>query len=222
MTDAAVRAAQAIGYVNAGTVEFLLVPDGKFYFLEVNTRLQVEHPVTECVTGLDLVQLQIMIAAGHALPVEVREAKLRGHAIEARLYAEDPRQGYLPSAGALHRFRLPELPGLRLDSAVRESAVISPYYDSMLAKVIVHAPTRAEAAERLGYALTRAEIHGLHTNRELLVRTLAHPEFLRGQTDTHFLERNDAAALSAPLGDIDVERDSCRRRGPLCPGPAPT
>ena len=140
MTDAAVRGAQAIGYVNAGTFEFLLTPDGKFYFLEVNTRLQVEHPVTECVTGLDLVRLQILVAAGEPLPVEAREAKLCGHAIEARLYAEDPRRDYLPSAGALDRFRLPEGADVRLDSAIDESGVVSPYYDPMVAKVIAQAP----------------------------------------------------------------------------------
>jgi acetyl-CoA carboxylase biotin carboxylase subunit len=206
MTDAAVRAAKAIGYVNAGTIEFLLTPDGKFYFLEVNTRLQVEHPVTECITGLDLVRLQIMVAAGQPLPPEACAATMHGHAIEARLYAEDPRQDYLPSAGTLHRFRFPAEAGIRVDSAVSEVAIISPYYDSLLAKVIVHAPTRAEAARRLSRALARAQIHGLRTNRELLVRTLEHPDFLRGQTDTHFLERHDAVTLAAPMGDDHAER----------------
>ncbi len=204
MTGAAVRAAKEIGYVNAGTVEFLLTPDGKFFFLEVNTRLQVEHPVTECITGLDLVRLQILVAAGEPLPLEAREAVMRGHAIEARLYAEDPRAGYLPSAGTLHRFRIP--PGVRVDSAIDETAVISPYYDSMLAKVIVHAPARDEAARKLARALTSAQIHGLATNRELLVRTLEHSEFRDGYMDTDFLERHDPAQLAAPLGDRGVER----------------
>jgi propionyl-CoA carboxylase alpha chain len=201
LANAALRVAKEIGYVNAGTVEFLLAPDGRFYFLEVNTRLQVEHPVTECVTGLDLVRLQILIAAGEPLPAEVQNATVRGHAIEARLYAEDPRQAYLPSAGKLHRFRLPEGQGIRVDSAIGEVAVISPYYDSLLAKVIAHAPTRAEAARRLSRALAAAQIHGLRTNRELLVRILEHPEFLHGQTDTHFLIRHDPSALGEPLGD---------------------
>ena len=206
MTDAAVRAAKAIGYVNAGTVEFLLTPDGKFYFLEVNTRLQVEHPVTECVTGLDLVRLQILVAAGEPLPAEVHAAKMHGHAIEARLYAEDPEHDYRPSAGKLLRFRLPAAAGIRVESAVGDTAVISPYYDSLLAKVIAHAPTRAEAARRLSHALARAHIHGLRTNRDLLVRTLEHPDFQQGRTDTHFLERHDAAALGAPLADQPAER----------------
>ena len=206
ITSAAVRGAKEIGYVNAGTVEFLLTPEGKFYFLEVNTRLQVEHPVTECVTGLDLVRLQILVAAGEPLPAELADPAMHGHAIEARLYAEDPQQDFMPVAGKLSRFRLPAEDGIRVESAIDESAVVSPYYDSMLAKVIVHAPTRAEAARRLGRALAQAQIHGLRTNRELLVRTLAHEEFLAGQTDTDFLKRNDAAALAAPLGDVAVER----------------
>jgi acetyl-CoA carboxylase biotin carboxylase subunit len=206
MADAAVRAAKQIGYVNAGTVEFLLTPERKFYFLEVNTRLQVEHPVTECVTGLDLVRLQILVAAGEPLPEEARHAKLNGHAIEARLYAEDPRRGYLPAAGMLHRFRFADDDGVRIESALGDAAEVSPYYDPLLAKLIVHAPTRAEAARRLGRALARARIHGLRTNRELLVRVLEHPEFLAGDTDTHFLERHDPKELSEPLGDERVER----------------
>ncbi len=201
LTSAALRAAKEIGYVNAGTVEFLLAPDGKFYFLEVNTRLQVEHPVTECVTGLDLVRLQILVAAGEPLPDEVHNVAARGHAIEARLCVEDPRHDYLASAGRLHRFRFPHESGIRVDSAIGETGVISPYYDSLLAKVIAYAPTRAEAARRLNRALAGAQIHGLRTNRELLVRTIEHPEFLEGRTDTHFLVRHDPVALSAPLGD---------------------
>ena len=207
MTDAAVRAAKAIGYVNAGTVEFLLTPDGKFYFLEVNTRLQVEHPVTECVTGLDLVRLQILVAAGEPLPA----GSSRGH--DARPCHRSPAVCRRPAArlSALGRHAAPlshSRPRPASASTRRSTtpAVISPYYDPMLAKVIVHAPTRAEAARRLSHALARAQIHGLRTNRELLVRTLEHPDFLRGQTDTHFLERHDPAALAAPLGDDHAER----------------
>lgn len=206
ITGAAVRAAKAIGYVNAGTVEFLLTPDRTFYFLEVNTRLQVEHPVTECVTELDLVRLQILVAAGEPLPDEVRSAGISGHAIEARLYAEDPRHNYRPSAGKLHRLRLPAMSGLRVDSAIDDAGTVSPFYDPMLAKIIVHAPSRSDAVRRLAQALRRAKIHGLATNRELLVRTLEHPEFLSGAIDTHFLDRHDAAALAAPLGDEQVQR----------------
>jgi acetyl/propionyl-CoA carboxylase alpha subunit len=205
MTSAAVRGAKAIDYVNAGTFEFLLTPERKFYFLEVNTRLQVEHPVTELLIGLDLVRLQILVAAGEPLPPEVFQARSSGHAIEARLCAEDPREDYRPAAGTLHRFEIPTAAGVRVDAAIDESAVVSPYYDSMLAKVIVHAPTRAEAAKRLSRALTQARIHGLRTNRELLVRVLEHPDFLSGNTDTHFLERHDPVALAAPLADASVE-----------------
>jgi acyl-CoA carboxylase subunit alpha len=199
MGDAAVRAGREIGYVGAGTVEFLLRADGQFFFLEVNTRLQVEHPVTECVTGLDLVRLQILVAQNEPLPAEALQPSLRGHAIEARLCAEDPREGFLPTSGTLHRFEIPQAAGVRVDAGVGDGAVISPYYDSLFAKVIAHAPTRAEAARRLAAALRRAKIHGPTTNRELLVRILEHEEFLAGQIDTHFLQRHDPATWSAPL-----------------------
>jgi acetyl/propionyl-CoA carboxylase alpha subunit len=205
MADAAVRAAREIGYTGAGTVEFLLAPDGKFYFLEVNTRLQVEHPVTEMITGLDLVRLQILVAAGEPLPPEAHQAAINGHAIEARLYAEDPRQNYLPSAGMLHRLRIPPAEGIRVDAAIDTSGTVSPFYDPLVAKIIAHGPTRTEAARRLASALRRAHIHGVHTNRELLVRTLEHPEFLEGRTDTHFLVRHDPAVLAAPLADERAE-----------------
>ncbi len=206
MTDAAVRGAKAIDYVNAGTFEFLLTPERKFYFLEVNTRLQVEHPVTEMVTGLDLVRLQILVAAGEPLPPEAHQATVTGHAIEARLCAEDPRQDYRPAAGKLHRFRISASEGVRVDSAIDDAGFVSPFYDSMLAKVIVHAPTREEAAKCLSRVLADAQIHGLQTNRELLVRTLTHRDFLAGETDTHFLERHDPVALGAPLGDVATEQ----------------
>jgi len=202
---AAVTAARAIGYVNAGTVEFLLLPDGRFAFLEVNTRLQVEHPVTELVTGLDLVRLQLLVADGHALPPEVLEAVLRGHAIEVRLYAEDPTRDWQPSAGRLHRFAVPTGPGLRTDSGVEDGSEVSSYYDPMLAKVIAYGATRDEAARALAGALERARIHGVTTNRDLLVRILRHPEFLAGDIDTGFLERHDPAVLGAPLADAAAE-----------------
>jgi propionyl-CoA carboxylase alpha chain len=191
MTEAAVRLAQAIGYVGVGTVEFLLAPNGDFFFLEANTRLQVEHPVTEAVTGLDLVALQLRIAEGAPLPREVVEARLDGHAIEARLYAEDPAEGFLPQTGTLHRFRIDG--GVRVDSGVEDGSTVSPHYDALLAKVIAWAPTRDEAARKLAAALRGARIHGAQTNRDLLVAVLEHPEFLGGGVDTQFLERLDLA-----------------------------
>jgi propionyl-CoA carboxylase alpha chain len=202
----AVTAARAIGYVGAGTVEFLLLPDGSFAFLEVNTRLQVEHPVTEFVTGLDLVRLQLLVAEGQPLPPDVLDAEIRGHAIEVRLYAEDPTLSWQPSAGHLHRFSVPLGPGVRLDSGVEDGSDVSPYYDPMLAKVIAHAPTRSEAARALAGALDRAQIHGVTTNRDLLVRILRHPEFLSGDIDTGFLIRHDPAVLGAPKATAEIEQ----------------
>jgi acetyl/propionyl-CoA carboxylase alpha subunit len=203
---AAVTVARTIGYVNAGTVEFLLLPDGSFAFLEVNTRLQVEHPVTELVTGLDLVRLQLLVADGAALPPEVLEAAVTGHAIEVRLYAEDATRGWQPSAGRLHRFTIPASPAIRVDSGVESGSEVSVHYDPMLAKVIAHAPTRHEAARALAGALERARIHGVTTNRDLLVRILRHPEFLAGDFDTGFLERHDPAVLGAPLAGSAARR----------------
>jgi acetyl/propionyl-CoA carboxylase alpha subunit len=203
---AAVTAARAIGYENAGTVEFLLLPDGRFAFLEVNTRLQVEHPVTELVTGLDLVRLQLLVAEGQALPPEVCSPTRRGHAIEARLYAEDATRAWQPSAGTLWRFEITSAPGLRVDSGVESGSVVSPHYDPMLAKVIAWAPSRDEAARHLAAALTGARLHGVTTNRDLLVRVLRHPEFLSGEIDTGFLERHDPAELGRPLADAEAER----------------
>ncbi len=203
---AAVRGAKAIDYTNAGTFEFLLTPEGTFYFLEVNTRLQVEHPVTEFITGLDLVRLQILVAAGEPLPPEVFDLRPRGHAIEVRLCAEDPRHDYRPVAGRLSRCEVPSGDGLRVDSALDGAGDVPPYYDSMLAKVIAHAPTRNEAAARLAHALREARLHGLVTNRELLVRVLESDEFIEGATDTGFLSRHDATKLGAPLVTETDER----------------
>ena len=153
LTAAAVAAGWAIGYIGAGTVEFVLDREGNFYFLEMNTRLQVEHPVTEEVTGLDLVELQLRIAEGEPLPRQVREARINGHAIEVRLYAEDVPAGFVPTTGTLHRFTFAEAPGIRVDTGFRDGSVVSPHYDAMLAKVIAHGPTRADAARRLARAL---------------------------------------------------------------------
>ncbi len=203
---AAITVARTIGYVNAGTVEFLVLPDGSFAFLEVNTRLQVEHPVTELVTGLDLVRLQLLVADGLALPAEVTEATVSGHAIEVRLYAEDATRQFQPSAGRLTRFRFPDPAGVRIDSGVEDGSEVSVHYDPMLAKVIAHAPTRHEAARALAGALERAQLHGVTTNRDLLVRILRHPEFLAGDIDTGFLVRHDPAELGAPLADAATTR----------------
>jgi acetyl/propionyl-CoA carboxylase alpha subunit len=203
---AAVAAGDAIGYAGAGTVEFVLAPTGEFFFLEVNTRLQVEHPVTELVTGLDLVRLQIQVARGEPLPPQEELPPARGHAIEARLYAEDPAREFLPSTGRLLRFEIPDLPGLRVDSGVEAGSEIGPHYDPMLAKLIAWAPSRGEAAEKLAAALFQARLHGVRTNRDLLVRILRHPEFLAGAADTGFLERHPPSRLGAPLADADAER----------------
>ena len=221
LMEAAVAAARQVGYVNAGTVEFVVDQEGEPFFLEMNTRLQVEHPVTEAVTGLDLVRLQLLIAGGAPMPAEVHaavEAGPQGHAIEARLYAEDPARGWMPSTGTLHRFDLvapgtaereaagPSDVELRVDSGVESGSVVSPHYDPMLAKFIAQAPTRAEAAAALAAALARSRIHGPVTNRDLLVRVLRHPAFLAGNTDTGFLDRHGLDQLAAPLADLDTRR----------------
>ncbi len=197
LAAAAVTAGQAIDYTGAGTVEFVLDRDGSFYFLEMNTRLQVEHPVTEEVTGLDLVELQLRIAEGEPLPLAAREAAIAGHAIEVRLYAEDVPAGFVPATGTLHRFAISPAPGIRVDTGFRDGSVVSPHYDAMLAKVIAHGRTRADAARRLARALEKAEIHGVTTNRDLLVAILREPGFLAGATDTGYLTRHDPAALAA-------------------------
>ncbi|MEU4742705.1 biotin carboxylase N-terminal domain-containing protein [Actinosynnema sp. NPDC023658] len=189
--DAATKAARAIGYVGAGTVEFLFTDDGSFHFLEVNTRLQVEHPVTEEVFGVDLVAWQLAIAEGARLPAEPPAPN--GHAVEARLYAEDPAHDWRPASGTLHRFAVPD--GVRVDSGVEDGSEVGVHYDPMLAKVIAWAPTRHAAIRKLAAALDRAELHGLVTNRDLLVRTLRHPEFGAGNTHTGFL---DAHGLTTP------------------------
>lgn len=190
----AVAAARAVGYVGAGTVEFLVAGD-RAYFLEMNTRLQVEHPVTEAVFGLDLVALQLRIAEGAALPAEPPAPS--GHAVEARLYAEDPARDWAPQTGALHALDVPRGDGLRVDAGYAGGDTIGVHYDAMLAKVIAHAPTRAEAVRRLAHALVRARVHGPVTNRDLLARSLRHPDFVAGRLDTGFYERN-LTALTAP------------------------
>jgi propionyl-CoA carboxylase alpha chain len=203
---AAVAAGKAIGYTNAGTVEFVLDPEGRFWFLEVNTRLQVEHPVTELVTGLDLVALQLDVAAGHPLPPAATRATVTGHAIEARLYAEDVPAGYLPTSGTFHRLRVPEWDGVRVDAGYVDGSTVTPFYDAMLAKVIAWGATRDEARRRLARALESAELDGPVTNRALLVETLRTDDFAAGRTDTAFLERHDPVRLGAePHDETTVE-----------------
>jgi acetyl/propionyl-CoA carboxylase alpha subunit len=203
---AAVAAARAIGYVGAGTVEFVLEPDGRFWFLEVNTRLQVEHPVTELVTGLDLVELQLRVAAGEPLPSEALGAALAGHAVEARLYAEDVPAGFVPATGTLHRLLVPGGPGIRVDAGYEDGSVVPPYYDAMLAKVLAWGPTRAAALRRLADTLARAEIAGVATNRDLLVRVLRHPDVAAGRYDTGFLERHPPEVIGAALAGPEARR----------------
>lgn len=188
MGEAAVQAAAAIGYVGAGTVEFLLGADGEFYFLEMNTRLQVEHPVTEMVTGQDLVEWQLRIADGESLPCTQDELSQTGHAIEVRLCAEDPTQDYLPQTGAVLRWDLPELAGVRVDHGLRRGGEISPYYDSMVAKVIAHGADRAAAIRRLRQGLRQLRLHGVQTNQDYLDAILAEEDFASGEFHTGYVE----------------------------------
>ena len=209
---AARLAATAVGYTGAGTVEFLADEDGEFFFLEMNTRLQVEHPVTELTTGLDLVELQLGVADGEALPATPPQTT--GHSIEARLYAEDPARSWQPQAGQIHHFDVPGTAthfgpltqiGIRLDSGVIDGSEVSIHYDPMLAKVISFAPTRSRAVQVLADTLARTRVHGLRTNRDLLVNVLRHPGFLAGDIDTAFFDTHGLDRLAAPLaGEREV------------------
>jgi acetyl-CoA carboxylase biotin carboxylase subunit len=199
MGEAAVKAAKAVGYSGAGTVEFIAdASDGlkadRFWFMEMNTRLQVEHPVTEAITGLDLVEWQLRVAAGEKLPLTQIEIPLNGHAIEARLYAEDPQHDFLPSTGTLERLHLPD-DAVRVDSGVREGDAVTPFYDPMIAKVIAHAQTHAGAAAKLAHALEETQIAGLRTNNAFLIRALKQPEFIAGEIDTGFIPRHQAELI---------------------------
>jgi len=213
--EAARAAAGAVGYVGAGTVEFLYDPaSDRFWFLEMNTRLQVEHPVTELVHGVDLVALQLVVAEGRPVPPAAAPS---GHAVEARLYAEDPAGGYQPQSGVLTAFELPVTPGLRVDAGVRAGSEVSTFYDAMLAKVVVHAPSRAQAARALAGVLARARIHGVTTNRDQLVAVLREPDFLAGEISTSFLAEH-LPPDARPVGDHAVaaalalaERDRATR-----------
>jgi len=205
MGAAAVAAAKAVGYVGAGTVEFIadasdgLKPDA-FYFMEMNTRLQVEHPVTEMITGLDLVEMQLRAAAGEPLGLTQGDVAMAGHAVEARLYAEDPASGFLPQTGRLHRLAWPdESEHLRIDTGVEQGANISPYYDPMIAKLIAWGPSRQAALNRLARALERTEILGLRSNLGFLERLVRHPDFAAARIDTSFIDGHLAELVEEAL-----------------------
>jgi 3-methylcrotonyl-CoA carboxylase alpha subunit len=206
MGEAAVACGKAIGYQNAGTVEFILAPDRSFYFLEVNTRLQVEHPVTECVTGLDLVEEQILVAQGEALLMSQEAVRFDGAAVEVRLYAEDPAAGFLPQSGKVVDWNLPPAEGLRVDSGVETGSEVSIHYDPMLAKIITSGENRPLALQRMRRALRSLSVQGVTTNREFLLRVLDHPAFIAGDIDTHFIDKH----LQEELGDGPSEADEQR------------
>ncbi|MGI0116549.1 acetyl/propionyl/methylcrotonyl-CoA carboxylase subunit alpha [Zooshikella sp. RANM57] len=189
MGEAALRAAKAIGYVGAGTVEFLVCADEQFYFMEMNTRLQVEHPVTEMITQQDLVEWQLLIAQGQHLPCRQQQLAINGHAIELRLYAENPQQGFLPSTGTITHLTWPEINHLRIDTGVQQGDEVSIHYDPLLAKIISWAPSRPAAIQRLQQALSKLQLQGITTNQGFLYRLLQQPEVRHGQTDTQYVER---------------------------------
>jgi 3-methylcrotonyl-CoA carboxylase alpha subunit len=223
MGAAAVEAAKAVGYVGAGTVEFISHPDGRFYFMEMNTRLQVEHPVTEMITGLDLVEWQLRVAAGEPLPRRQDELAIHGHAIEARVYAEDPDRGFLPSTGRLvHLAPPPESASVRVDTGVEQGDAITPFYDPMIAKLIVHGADRAAALARMKAALETYRIVGVANNIEFLARLMATGSFVRADLDTALIEREHDAlfpAATLPPEEVwllaalaEVERDAVAAR----------
>jgi len=230
MGDAAVRFAAAAGYINAGTCEFLLDRDGRFYFLEMNTRIQVEHPVTELVTGIDLVQWQLRVAAGERLPYRQEEIVPDGWAIECRITSEDPSGGFLPSTGRVAYLHVPSGPGVRWDGGIEQGSEVGLFYDAMLAKLIVWAPTREAAVERMRRALLELTIDGLETSRDFHLRVMEDPEFRRGEIDIQWLERRlpsllaarppeslvrDAAIVAALLADRDRGRAGASSGSPI-------
>ena len=196
MGEVAVRAAKAVGYYSAGTCEFLLAPDGSFYFLEMNTRLQVEHPITELITGLDLVREMVRIAAGEKLGYEQSEVLPRGHAIQCRVYAEDPATGFLPSPGTIEVLRTPSGPGVRDDSGAYEGCTIPSFYDPLVSKLCVWAPTRDLAIQKMRRALSEYVVLGIATNLPFHLALLSHPDFVSGRYDTGFIPRNEATLLT--------------------------
>ncbi len=224
VTAAAIRAARAVGYVGAGTVEFIAdASDGlradRIYFMEMNTRLQVEHPVTEAITGVDLVEWQLRVASGEPLPLTQDQIRIHGHAMEARLYAENPATGFLPSIGPLDHFHLPAPgDGLRIDSGVEQGGEISPFYDPMIAKIIVHAPTRAAAAARLAAACAEVQVWPVRTNAGFLVRCATDPDFVAAHVDTGFIAAHEATLIDrAPTPAVLA----AAAKAMVAPGPAP-
>lgn len=197
MGEAAVKAAKACGYVNAGTIEFLLDRNGSFYFMEMNTRIQVEHPVTEWVTGVDLVKEQIRIASGQPLSYRQKDIHITGHAIECRINAENPEKGFRPSPGTITDMYFPGGKGIRIDSAVYSGYTVQPYYDSMIAKLIVWAKNRDEAIRKMQSALGEIIIEGIDTNVDYQYEILNHPDFLTGNTDVEFIERMEGRGNGA-------------------------
>jgi 3-methylcrotonyl-CoA carboxylase alpha subunit len=205
MGNAAVAIGKAIGYSNAGTVEFIVGEQGQFYFLEVNTRLQVEHPITECITGLDLVREQLRVAQGEPLGYGQDDVTMTGAAVECRIYAEDPANQFLPQSGRLVDWKVPaDIDWLRIDSGIETGSEISIYYDPMIAKVIAKGRNRAEATQRMIYALEQLSVHGVATNREFLIATLNHPEYAAGNIHTHFIDQHLKEALAPVLAPAFV------------------
>jgi 3-methylcrotonyl-CoA carboxylase alpha subunit len=204
MGEAAVAAARAIGYQGAGTVEFIADPEGTFFFMEMNTRLQVEHPVTEAITGQDLVEWQLVVAAGGKMPLAQDQLKIDGHAVEVRLYAEDPARNFLPSTGTLVHLRLPtEGPHVRVDTGVRQGDTVTPFYDPMIAKVIVHDRDRSSAMRRMAALMGETEVVGVTTNAALLKALCSHPAFVGGEIDTGFIERHRDELFAKPAAAGD-------------------
>jgi 3-methylcrotonyl-CoA carboxylase alpha subunit len=206
MGAAAVQMGRALGYDNAGTVEFILDDRGAFYFLEVNTRLQVEHPITEEITGVDLVRQQLRVAQGYALDMDQDKIPRRGAAVECRLYAEDTAAGFLPSTGRMSAWSVPQIEGLRVDTGVQAGGEVSVHYDPMLAKLITWAPTRAEATQKMIGALKRTRVHGVRTNRQFLIDTLSHPRYEAGDLHTHFVQEHMQAAMQASPSEALLRR----------------
>lgn len=201
MGEAAVRAAKAIHYEGAGTLEFLVDKNGHFYFMEMNTRLQVEHPVSELISGLDLVELQIRIANGDVLPFTQSDLQPKGHAVEVRLYAEDPQNEFLPSTGKLRQFSLPQGNGIRVDTGYKNGDLIGVHYDPMMAKVIAWGESRTQAIARLCLALEKIEVAGVRHNAAFLAKTLAHPNFINAEISTHFIDTHQEDLLKSTHSD---------------------